>query len=101
MKNIIIGTRGSELALWQANFIKNHLARITSYPIHLAVIKTQGDKIDDLSFAQMEGKGFSLVEILSPCPSAWKLTPLQSVAWIEEKMIPVFPLGDLKDSSEE
>ncbi len=63
MKSIIIGTRGSELALWQANFIKNHLAQITSYPIHLAVIKTQGDKIDDLSFAQMEGKGFFTKEI--------------------------------------
>jgi 2-oxoglutarate ferredoxin oxidoreductase subunit beta len=49
---------------------------------------------------QMEGKGFSLVEVLSPCPSSWKMTPLQSVAWIEEKMIPVFPLGDLRDATE-
>ncbi len=63
MKSIIIGTRGSDLALRQANFIKDRLAPITSYPIHLAIIKTQGDKIDDLSFAQMEGKGFFTKEI--------------------------------------
>lgn len=63
MKSIIIGTRGSDLALRQANFIKDRLARITPYPIHLAVIKTQGDKIDTLSFSEMEGKGFFTKEI--------------------------------------
>lgn len=63
MKSIIIGTRGSDLALRQANFIKDRLARITPYPIHLAVIKTQGDRIDTLSFAEMEGKGFFTKEI--------------------------------------
>jgi hydroxymethylbilane synthase len=63
VKSIIIGTRGSDLALRQANFIKSRLAPITSYPIHLTIIKTQGDKIDNLSFAEMEGKGFFTKEI--------------------------------------
>jgi len=41
-------------------------------------------------------KGFSLVEVLSPCPTAWRMTPVKAVEWVEEKMIKVFPLGKLK-----
>ena len=46
---------------------------------------------------QLENKGFSLVEILSPCPSYWRLSPEEAIKWIEEKMIPNFPLGVIKD----
>ena len=46
---------------------------------------------------QMEGKGFSLVEILSPCPVDWKLSPRDALLWIQEEMIPVFPLATFKD----
>ncbi len=46
---------------------------------------------------QIEGKGFSLIEILSPCPVDWKLSPIDSLIWIREKMIPVYPLGTYKD----
>jgi hydroxymethylbilane synthase len=60
---IIIGTRGSELALWQAEFIKAELRRISSRPVTLKIIKTQGDKIDHMSFDKMEGKGFFTKEI--------------------------------------
>ncbi len=62
-KEFIIGTRGSELALWQAEFIRTRLVEITSRPIILEIIKTQGDKIDHLSFDKMEGKGFFTKEI--------------------------------------
>jgi 2-oxoglutarate ferredoxin oxidoreductase subunit beta len=50
---------------------------------------------------QMEGKGFSVVEILSPCPVDWKLTPRDSQTWIREEMMSVFPLGTFKDEFEE
>jgi 2-oxoglutarate ferredoxin oxidoreductase subunit beta len=46
---------------------------------------------------QMEGKGFSLVEILSPCPVDWGLSPKDSIIWLRQEMISVFPLGTLKD----
>jgi 2-oxoglutarate ferredoxin oxidoreductase subunit beta len=46
---------------------------------------------------QIQGKGFSLVEILSPCPVDWKLSPKASLAWIEAEMTMVFPLGTFKD----
>lgn len=46
---------------------------------------------------QWEGKGFSLLEILSPCPTDWGLSPEESIKWIQSDMIPVYPLGVLKD----
>jgi 2-oxoglutarate/2-oxoacid ferredoxin oxidoreductase subunit beta len=47
---------------------------------------------------QQRGLGFSLVELLSICPTNWGLTPAQSLQWLEEKMIPYYPLGDYKVS---
>ncbi len=41
-------------------------------------------------------KGLSLVEVLSPCPTAWRLSPAESLKWIENEMTKVFPLGRLK-----
>ncbi len=46
---------------------------------------------------QMEGKGFSLIEILSTCPTNWGLTPDKAMKWLEENMIPYYPLGVYKD----
>jgi 2-oxoglutarate/2-oxoacid ferredoxin oxidoreductase subunit beta len=45
---------------------------------------------------QVRGLGFSMVELLSTCPTNWGLTPLQSLDWVEEHMLPVYPLGDYK-----
>jgi hydroxymethylbilane synthase len=63
MEKFIIGSRGSELALWQANFIRVNLANHTDIPVEIKIIKTQGDKIDHLSFSEMEGKGFFTKEL--------------------------------------
>lgn len=45
---------------------------------------------------QKRSLGFSLVEILSTCPTNWGMTPQEALHWLEERMIPVFPLGDYK-----
>ncbi|MBN2364837.1 MAG: 2-ketoisovalerate ferredoxin oxidoreductase, partial [Calditrichaeota bacterium] len=50
---------------------------------------------------QIDGKGYSLVEVLSPCPSGWKMDPVDSLKWIEEEMTRVFPLGVFRDRSNE
>ncbi|MHB2149296.1 2-oxoacid:acceptor oxidoreductase family protein [Calditrichota bacterium LG25] len=50
---------------------------------------------------QVDNLGFSLVEILSPCPSGWKMDPVDSLKWIEEEMVKVFPLGVYKDLTKE
>lgn len=49
---------------------------------------------------QVEGKGFSLVEVVSTCPTNWGLTPDKACAFVEEKMIPFYPLGCYKDKVE-
>ena len=46
---------------------------------------------------QIEGKGFSLVEVLSTCPTNWGKTPEDALLWLEENMIPYYPLGVYKD----
>jgi 2-oxoisovalerate ferredoxin oxidoreductase beta subunit len=46
---------------------------------------------------QKQRAGFTLVEILSPCPTIWKMDPLDARQWVAEKMIPVFPLGVFRD----
>ncbi len=43
---------------------------------------------------QIEGKGFSLVELLSTCPTNWGMTPASALKWLEAQMIPVYPLGE-------
>jgi 2-oxoglutarate ferredoxin oxidoreductase subunit beta len=45
----------------------------------------------------MQGKGSSLVEIVSTCNSGWKMSPVDANHWMEEHMFPFYPLGDLKD----
>ncbi|MFH1505253.1 MAG: thiamine pyrophosphate-dependent enzyme [Candidatus Omnitrophota bacterium] len=45
---------------------------------------------------QIEKKGFSLVEVLSPCPTIWQKTPIESMKWIDEEMVKEFPLGVIK-----
>lgn len=46
---------------------------------------------------QMDGLGFSLVEILSPCPTNWKLSPIDSCKWIEDVVTKTYPLKVIKD----
>ena len=46
---------------------------------------------------QIEGKGFSLVEVVSTCPTNWGMTPVKALQWLEENMLPYYPLGVYKD----
>ena len=46
---------------------------------------------------QVEGKGFSLIEVVSTCPTNWGMTPEKALEWLEENMIPYYPLGVYKD----
>jgi 2-oxoisovalerate ferredoxin oxidoreductase beta subunit len=50
---------------------------------------------------QVEGRGFTFVEVLAECPTHLKLTPLESEKWVKEKMLPLFPLGVKKDVTRE
>lgn len=48
--------------------------------------------------AQIEDRGLGIVELLSTCPVNWGMTPVEAVAWCEERMVPAFPLGVFKDT---
>lgn len=50
---------------------------------------------------QIDGKGFSFVEVLSPCPTDWWMNPKEALLWMQKEMIPVFPLGIIKDKYSE
>ena len=62
MIDIVIGSRGSDLALWQARHVKKRLSEL-GHNVTINIIKTQGDAIQHLSFDKLEGKGFFTKEI--------------------------------------
>ena len=45
---------------------------------------------------QMANLGFSIVEVLSSCPTNWGMTPVDALGWIKDKMVPFYPLGNFK-----
>lgn len=50
---------------------------------------------------QVDGKGFTIVEVLSTCPTNWGMTPVDSLGWLQENMMPYYPLGVYKDKGEQ
>ncbi len=48
---------------------------------------------------QIDGKGFSLIEVVSSCPTNWGMTPQKALDWVESDMIPYYPLGVYRDKS--
>ena len=62
-------------------------------------VKAAGKAILKAFKNQVEGKGFSLIEVVSSCPTNWGMTPQKALEWIDEKMIPYYPLGVYKDKS--
>lgn len=72
-------------------------ALISRASVHNAanVIKTK-KLIKQAFMAQQKGLGFSMVEILSTCPTNWGLSPIEALKWLEENMIPYYPLKNFK-----
>ena len=62
-------------------------------------VKTAKAAIEKAFRNQVEGKGFSLIEVVSSCPTNWGMTPENALKWVEEKMIPYYPLGVYNDRS--
>jgi 2-oxoglutarate/2-oxoacid ferredoxin oxidoreductase subunit beta len=76
-----------------------------SYITRQAVLKpkyiTKAKKAIKKAFTyQMENRCFSLVELISTCPTNWGFTPVGAVAWAEENLLPYYPLGDFKTPGE-
>ncbi len=60
-------------------------------------IKKAKEAIKKAFTYQIEGKGFSLIEVVSTCPTNWGLSPKDAIKWLDENMLPYYPLGVYKD----
>ena len=77
-------------------------AYVTRVSVHDIASLNKAKKAIKKAFQmQMEGKGFTFVEVLACCPTNWGKTPIASVEFLKEKMIPYFPLGVYKDKDAE
>ena len=73
-------------------------AYVTRVSVHDIASLNKAKKAIKKAFQmQMEGKGYTFVEVLACCPTNWGKTPAASVEWLKENMIPYFPLGVYKD----
>ncbi len=70
---------------------------VTRHAVHTPALVRKTKKAIRKAFEnQKDKKGLSLVEVVSNCSSGWKMTPVQSNKWLEENMLPFYPLGDIK-----
>ncbi|MEX0602709.1 MAG: thiamine pyrophosphate-dependent enzyme [Bacteroidota bacterium] len=70
---------------------------VTRQAVHTATGVRKTKKALRAAFEyQKRKKGTCFVEVVSNCPSGWKMTPVEANAWMEENMFPMYPLGDLK-----
>ena len=72
----------------------SYIARVAvNSPKHIIQAKRAIKKAFE---TQIKGLGYSMVEVLSQCPTGWHMTPFEATKWVEEKMMPYFPLGEFK-----
>ena len=73
---------------------------VTRQSVHsVAAIRKAKKAIRKAFENSMQGKGSNLVEIVSTCNSGWKMSPVAANKWMEENMFPFYPVGDLKDTT--
>lgn len=73
----------------------NFIARVAvNSPTNMVKAKAAIRKAFEI---QLRGEGFALVEVLATCPTNWGMSPIDSVKWLEENMLPYYPLGVYKD----
>jgi 2-oxoglutarate ferredoxin oxidoreductase subunit beta len=73
----------------------SYIARVSTHDVKHVL---QAKKAIKKAFQnQMEGKGFTMVEVLSTCPTNWGMTPQEALKWLETNMIPRYPLGVMKE----
>jgi 2-oxoglutarate ferredoxin oxidoreductase subunit beta len=70
---------------------------VTRQAVHTPTAVRKLKKAIEKAFQhQKDKKGYCLIEVVSNCPSGWKMTPREANEWMEQNMFPVYPLGDLK-----
>ena len=75
-----------------------YIARVSvSSPKNILLAKKAIKKAFEI---QTRGLGYSMVEVLSHCPTDWHMAPIEAARWVEEKMMPYYPLGEFKTPKE-
>ena len=75
-------------------------AAITAHLMDLPMGYVRSGSKDHGRQNQIEGKGYSIVEVLSTCPTNWGMSPVEALKWLNDNMIPYYPLGVYKDVEE-
>ena len=93
-----VETMGNPLKILDLLAMLDGVCLATRQAVHTAAAIRRAKRMIRKAFENsLEGKGTSIVEIVSTCSSGWKMTPVQSNKWMEENMFPTYPLGDLKN----
>ena len=93
-----VETMGNPLKILDLVAMSDGVCLATRQAVHTAPAIRRAKRMIRKAFENsLEGKGTSIVEIVSTCSSGWKMTPVQSNKWMEENMFPTYPLGDLKN----
>jgi 2-oxoglutarate ferredoxin oxidoreductase subunit beta len=93
-----VATQGYPLNITQLIAMLPGTHYVTRQAVHTSNAVRQTKKaIQKALKYQKEKKGYCLIEIVANCPSGWKMTPIEANVWMQKNMLPVFPLGDLKD----
>lgn len=72
----------------------SYIARVS---VHTPKMVRRAKKIIKKAFEyQLEGRGFSMIEVLSTCPTGWGMSPIEALKWLDENMIPYYPLNVFK-----
>ncbi|MBK9943821.1 MAG: 2-oxoglutarate oxidoreductase [Kouleothrix sp.] len=92
-----VATMGSPLKICELISQIDGAAYVARRSLHSPPEIRKAKKAIRQAFAnQIAGAGFSLVELLSTCPTNWNMTPADALNWVETAMVPMFPLGDFK-----
>ena len=91
-------TMGNPLKILDLLAMLDGVCLATRQSVHTAATVKKTKRMIRKAFENsMEGKGTSIVEIVSTCSSGWKMTPVQSNEWMVENMFPMYPMGDIKN----
>ena len=93
-----VETMGNPLKILDLVALLDGVCLATRQAVHTAAAIRRTKRMIRKAFENsMEGKGTSIVEVVSTCSSGWKMTPVQANKWMVDNMFPAYPLGDIKN----
>ena len=99
INNAIYGMTGGQMAPTTLVGMKTATCYVTRQSVQSVAAILKAKRAIRKAFEySMQGKGSNLVEIVSTCNTNWRMSPVKANQWMEENMVPYYPLGDLKDN---